>query len=332
MIDLSEFRAILPEAAAAILEDSDIAAEHAAAQILGESLQAGNGILRNGLRTTALLFAALFLCSVCRSLVGKDRLSGITAVGALSVAVICFSELNSIWALTEETLTGMDVLSKALLPVLTAAGCAAGAPSASIARYTAVALFSTALFTLINSLLLPVTMAAAALYLADGAVPDYGLGRTASFLSALVKWILTTVLTAFVTYLTFTGILSGSSDAALVKGTKLGISTAIPVVGSVLADAADTVMSAAKVLRGTIGAAGFLGILSLCLGAFLRIGIGVLLYRLTAALCAPFAERAHSRLLEGLSGIYGLLLAQVGSGAMLLFLSIASAAFHPGGS
>ena len=331
MINTDELYSLLPEAARAVLAGSSASPEQAAGTILRQGLEEGGTILRQGIQTMVLVFAALLLCAVCRSLLGTGHVLGISVVGSLAVTAVCFSELSGLLTMVRETLTSMDVLSKALFPALAAVGCAAGAPAASAARYVAVSLFSSILFSLIRGLLLPMTVASAALCAADAALPEQNLGRIAKCLSSLVKWILTAVLTAFVTYLTFTGVLSGSEDAALIKGAKLGISTVIPVVGSVLADAADTVLSAAKVVRGTVGAAGLLGLLALCVLPFLRLGVGVLLFRLTAALCAPFAEPGHCRLLDGLSGAYGLLLGQVGAGTVLIFLSVASSAFLTGG-
>ena len=59
------------------------------------------------------------------------------------------------------------------------------------------------------------------------------------------------LLLAFVGYLTASGAIAGSVDAAAVKTAKLAISRAIPVVGGILADASETVLAGAGGLRGT---------------------------------------------------------------------------------
>lgn len=330
-LDTGELEALLPEAAREILQGGGGDAGQAVQKVFREELQNSGGLLKQGIQTMVLVFAALMLCAVCRSLLGAEHAMAVTVAGVLAVATLSFTTFGNLLEMTQETLESMDVLSKALLPVLTAAGCAAGAPASATARYVATSLFSTVLFSVIRLVLMPGTVAAAALYAADAALPDRDLSRLAKLLGSLVKWVLTAILTAFVAYLTVTGILSGSGDASLVKGVKLGISTVVPVVGSVLADAADTVLSAAAIVRGAVGVAGLLGLLAVCVVPFLRLGLGVLLFRFTAAICAPLAEPGHCRLLEGISSAYGLLLAQVGAGSVLLFLSVASAALLPGG-
>ena len=47
-------------------------------------------------------------------------------------------------------------------------------------------------------------------------------------------------------YLTASGAIAGSADAAAVKAAKMTISRAIPVVGGILSDAAETVLAGAE--------------------------------------------------------------------------------------
>lgn len=103
---------------------------------------------------------------------------------------------------------------------------------------------------------------------AYAAVGNEGLKR----LGALLKWLVTTVLTivmlVFVGYLTISGIIAGSTDAATVKAAKFAISGAVPVVGGILADASESVLAAAGVLRSTVGIFGMIVILAICLLPF----------------------------------------------------------------
>lgn len=69
-------------------------------------------------------------------------------------------------------------------------------------------------------------------------------------------------------YLTASGAIAGSADAAAVKAAKMTISRAIPVVGGILSDAAETVLAGAGVLRGTVGVVGMLVVLAICLTPF----------------------------------------------------------------
>jgi len=95
-------------------------------------------------------------------------------------------------------------------------------------------------------------------------------------------------------------------------------------VGSILADASETVLAGAGVLKGSIGAAGMLVVLAVCLTPFLQLAVHYLLYKGTAALCAAVAQPRLCQLIDGIGGAFGLVLGMTGAGALILLVSIVS--------
>ena len=106
---------------------------------------------------------------------------------------------------------------------------------------------------------------------------------------------------------------------------KTAISGVVPVVGGIIAEASETVLVGAGLLKGTLGVFGLLGILALCVVPFLRIGIQYLLYKLTAFLAGMTAAPELAKLIDALGGVFGLMLGMTGSCALLLLISISSA-------
>ena len=137
--------------------------------------------------------------------------------------------------------------------------------------------------------------------------------------------ILSAVLLAFVGYLSMSGAVAGSADAAAVKTAKLAISRTIPVVGGILADAAESVLAGAGILRGTVGVVGLLTVLAICIGPFLQLGFHYLTYKLAAALTGTVADTRLSGLLDQIGGAFGLVLGMTGACALLLLISLVSA-------
>ena len=90
------------------------------------------------------------------------------------------------------------------------------------------------------------------------ALPESGLDKLADGLKKLISWLLCGAVTAFTLYLSVSGVLTGSADRAAVKAAQTAVSGAVPVVGSILAESAEMVLSAAHSLRAAIGAAGVL--------------------------------------------------------------------------
>ena len=92
-----------------------------------------------------------------------------------------------------------------------------------------------------------------------------------------------------------------------------------------LAEAAESVLAGAAVLKGTIGAFGALGVIGACLTPFLRLGAQYLLYQ-GAALVADLAgPKELAGLLRRLSDAFGLVLAITAASAVALLLAIVSA-------
>jgi stage III sporulation protein AE len=219
----------------------------------------------------------------------------------------------------------MDALSKLLLPGIAVATAASGAPTAAAAKQFAAMLFSDVLITGIHRLLLPLLYAYIATCTANTAIGNEGLKRIAE----LIKWVVTSSLTCllltFVGYLSISGVIAGTTDAAAIKAAKFAVSGMVPVVGGILSDAAETVLVGAGILKNSVGVAGMLAVLSICIVPFLQLGVHYLVYKLVSALSATIFDGGISGLISSIGGAFGLILGMTGSCALLLLISAVSA-------
>ena len=99
------------------------------------------------------------------------------------------------------------------------------------------------------------------------------------------------------------------------------LSSVVPVVGSMLSDASETLLVSASILRNSIGVFGMLAVLAICIVPFLQTGIRYLLLKLTAAAAALFDNGAISRLIAAMSAAAGYMLAMTGTCALMLIIS-----------
>jgi stage III sporulation protein AE len=125
---------------------------------------------------------------------------------------------------------------------------------------------------------------------------------------------------AFTAYLSLTGVIRGSADSAAVKAAKLAISSAVPVVGSMIADASETLLVSAGLLRSGIGVFGLLGVLAISIGPFLETGISYLMLKLTAAAASVTGEKRLSGLISAMAGAMGLITAVTGVCTLLIMI------------
>lgn len=294
------------------------------ATLLNRVSEQFSSVVKGGIRSAVLLIVIALLCSLLNgiSVGGFDAatLAGVAGILALSV-----TDINALMRVGQQTIDNMELFSKALLPTITAAAAAAGAPTGATMRQLATMFCSDLLLTLINRLLIPMTYAYIGASAGYAALGNDGLKRIASSIKWLISTILATALVLFVGYLGISGVISGTTDALTVKAAKLTMSSLVPVVGGIISDAAETVLAGAGMLRNSIGIFGTLAIIGFCLIPFLRLGVQYLAYKVAAALSSTVTENRLGALIDSLAGAFGLVLAMTGSCAFLLLFSIISA-------
>lgn len=295
--------------------------------LLEQGTEAAGGIIRSALKSGVLLMAVILLCGFGESVygtVGQGKQPVIPIVGALAVAAIAVADVDSMLGLGRSTITSMTSFANVLLPTVAAVTAATGAVTGAAVRQMAAVLFSDLLVNLISNLLIPLLYAYLAAAVAYAALGNEGLKR----IGALMKWaattLLTTVMLAFVGYLTLSGVIAGSADAMTIKATKFAISGTIPVVGGILSDAAETILASAGVLRGTVGVFGTVTILGICLLPVLRMAIHYLMYKLVAALSATVGSGRVTGLIDQIGGAFGLMLGMTGACCLLLLVALVS--------
>ena len=209
-----------------------------------------------------------------------------------------------------------------LLPTMAAALAGCGGVFTASAWQVGTLFAADALTTLIHELLLPLVYCHIALASAGAALPESGLDKLADGLKKLISWLLCGAVTAFTLYLSVSGVLTGSADRAAVKAAQTAVSGAVPVVGSILAESAEMVLSAAHSLRAAIGAAGVLGVLLACLAPLVRLSVQFLLYRAAAFVSAVSGVKPLERLLEQLGDAFALVLGMTAACAALLLAAL----------
>lgn len=296
--------------------------------LFSDALDRAGELLRTSVATGLKLLAVVVLCAVAQGLYRGGDGEGLPVVemgGALAITALTMTDMAAMIGLGRDTIGTMDAFAGVLLPAMAVLTAATGGITAAVARQGATVLFSQLLISAMDRLLIPLVYGYVALSCAYAAVGNPGLQKLARLLKSVATVLLTALLVSFVGYLTASGAIAGSVDASAVKAAKLAISRAIPVVGSILADASETVLAGAGVLRGTVGVVGLLVVLAICLTPFLRLALQYLTYKVAAALCATVAQPRLSQLIDAIGGAFGLVLGMTGAGALLLLVSLVSA-------
>lgn len=315
---------IVPVSAAQIPRDLTDAIPDSAREFLDDTDKGDSFTsLNDGLSGLWNRTCKLLIVTVQDSLGGK-LFNPVPLVGTLVILLAVGSNMKNLMGLGEETIQELNVFSKALLPTLSAATAAGGGAVAASVRQVTTVFFSDLLMSLIHSLLLPLVWVFVALSATDAILPSGRLGGIARGLQKGITWLLSGSLVLFTSYLTLSGAFASSADNLTLRMTRSAIGGAIPVVGSIISDAADTILAGAGVLKQSVGILGTLTILAACILPFLKLGVQYLLLKLSAFFAATVAPEPLVKLVEALSTAFGLVLGMTGAAAALLLISVAS--------
>ena len=289
-------------------------------EILDTSLRKLYPQLREAARISASVIAVSLSVSLIQA-AGEPLQNLSELAGGLCICASVLLSANSMIRLAVDTVTSICEYGRLLLPVMAAALAAQGGFTSSTALYAGTAAFSALLETLLLKLMLPMAYLFLAICAAVAMTGEGMLKNLRDMLKTFFGWSLKTLLTIFTTYMAITGAVSGTTDAAALKATKVTIASFVPVVGGILSDASEAVLVSAGLAKNAAGIYGIFAILAVFLTPFLKIGTHYLMLKLTACLCGIWAPKRLSELTGDLSTTMGMLLGMTGACCLLQLIS-----------
>ena len=304
----------------------DMSLDEGLGAILENATASLGGILRSAAVPAVTALTAALFCGMAETAFESSNrvMKVIPLAGALAIVAAAGSDIARLASEGYGAVRTLRDFSKGLLASLAAAGGIMGSPGGASARYVAAMLFSDALMTFIDRVMMPALYAYIAVVTAEAAIGGDTLSGLAKLLKNTVTTVLALILTAFTLYLSVSGLVAGGTDALTVKAAKTVISNAVPVVGGVLSDAGETVVASTRLVRNTAGIAGIITLISLVIPPFLHLGARYLLLKLAAAVSPLVSEGRLSKLIENLSGAFGILLGMLGACSLMWLISVVS--------
>ena len=271
-------------------------------------------------RVSLGIIASVMLVSLVQSYsMGSKSL--IEMIGAVAVTALLLQDSDSMICLATETIHQITDYGKLLLPVMTAGLAAQGSVTASTALYAGSATFFTMLQSVIDQVLAPGVLLYLGLRTGGSTSGEQLLKRMGDMVKGIISWFLKIVLTIFTTYLSLTGVVSGTTDAAIMKAAKISVTSFVPIVGGILSDASEAVLVSAGIMKNGAGIYGILAIIALFLHPFLRIGSHYLIFKLTAGICSIFNCSRITDTIDAFGTAMGLLLAMTAATSMMVLIS-----------
>ena len=278
------------------------------ARLLENVSEDSRSALQSAVRSLVRVAVVVILAAAARgfsSAAGGEADALIDMAGALGCAAVLLQDFSGV-----------------LQPVLaTALSVGGNATTATVLQVATMIVFDL-IIRLVNLLLVPAACAYLGIVVVDAATGNGMLHGIADGIRGLTAGVLKLILTLFTAYLTIAGGVSGSVDRMALKTAKFAVSGAVPVVGGVISDATETVLSGASLLKNSIGVFGMLCVTAICLVPFLRAGASYLCYKAGAAVLSPLCSGSLRQMLEGVGTGFGLLLGMLSTCCLVLYLEL----------
>ena len=286
-------------------------------KILPEAMTEFRQALKTGLSVFCCsLLTAIMLGAGCSAAVAE-------AVGAVCISAMMLQRSGALVGLAVQTVSEVSEYSKLLFPVMAAAASARGAVTSA----SAISIGTSALTAFLNSFLRRMMVPAIHLFLtasvANCALGTNSLKQIRDTIRKFSAWFLKAVLTGFLTYMSITGAVAGSTDKTALKAAKAAISTVVPVIGKTLADASEALLLSADIARNSIGIYGIFAFFGICILPFARIGAHYLVLKGIAALCSIVGSKRQTALVDDFAEAMGLLLGVTGVMCALSVIGVA---------
>jgi len=289
-------------------------------EIIKEILQDQKPDIAEAVTVCATLIIIVLVMSILSSY-SDGSTSIVNLVSTLSISILLLNSSKSMIQLGVNTTREISEYGKLLLPVMTGAMAAQGGTATSTALYIGTSVFNTVLNAMGLKILIPSIYVYVVLCIAGKAIKQEILLKSTAFFKWLITWVLKIILYVFMGYIGITGIISGGVDASALKATKLAVSGLIPVVGSIISDASETILLSAGIMKNAVGIYGLLVIAAICIGPFLNIGLQYLLLKFTGGICSIFGNKGATDLIQDFSTALGFILAIISIMSLIFMVS-----------
>lgn len=239
--------------------------------------------------------------------------------------VLIYIGLNSfqaVYSYTKETIEMMSSFMVALVPLLLTLMAAFGS-LLSVSFFHPIIIFLIHVSgLLVSTFVLPLLYLSALLIIVSHLNNNFQATHLADLFRTISLGTLGVFLTIFLGVMSVQGTVTAVQDGVALKTTKFITGNFIPVVGRTFTDAADTVLSAALLLKNSVGLVGVTVIIFIALFPSLKIFAIAFIYKLAAAILQPLGNNPIITSLDVMSKYILFILACLLTVTIMFFLAI----------
>ncbi len=267
------------------------------------------------IRSISIAVAIMILCALVESMklsIDQKPLSGI--IGVISTFCICTSITFPIVDTINNAATVIKYSANFMLvyiPVMVGIMVASGQALSAASYHMMMVGVGEAISQIASKFLVPLLNVFLAISVVSSLSIRMNLSGICKNIHTIVKWILSFIMTTFVSLLTIQTVVANSADNTSTRTIKFAINNFVPIVGGALSDAFATVQGCIKLLKSGVGAFGVLAAGIIFIPIILECIVWLLAINISASIGDIFELKQISGLLRATSKVISTILAIV---------------------
>ena len=283
--------------------------------------------IKSALTTIASVMVVVIIHSILKAIsenLGNENVSKIAYyIEYILIITLVMTNFSTIITEMKEAVQNLTGFANTLIPLMITLMITTGNIVSSGMLQPILLLLITFISNFMTNILIPIALVSTALGIISKISDQAQVGKLSKFLHSSMVWILGTVLTLFVSVTSLEGGLTASVDGVTAKAAKTAISSVVPVIGSILGDAVNTIVGCSNIIKNAVGMVGIVVIIAICIRPILQLAVLTVTYYLGAALCQPIADEKVVGILEQMGGTFKIFLAVMFALTALLIIGIA---------
>jgi stage III sporulation protein AE len=221
-----------------------------------------------------------------------------------------------------EVINNMVVFMQALLPTLITLLLAVGGITSSGLFQPVILAALSAIATLTKDIIMPLIFISAIIGIISKISNKIQISRLSGLIRQITVAIIGISLTIFIGIMSVQGATTAKVDGVTIRTAKFAVDKFIPIVGSFLSDAMDTVIGCSMLLKNAIGVIGVIALFIICTVPLIKIISLIFVYKIIGAVIEPISDQRILECIGEITKSLVLVFASVASVALMFFITI----------
>ena len=220
---------------------------------------------------------------------GVGRIVYIACFG--TVATIVLKLVIDVLHSSEQAISLMQTQMEAIFPILLTLMTAIGGVVSASTFQPFMAILSSGIAKMFSSIMVPVFIFSIVFCTIGAISKNVKLEKFSKFFTSLFSWVVGVIFTVFIAFLSVSGLTSATADSISLKTAKFAIKSYVPMVGGYLSDGMSVIVCSSVLVKNAIGISGLVLLVATVFAPIIKIGILILLFKLTSAILEPLCDK-----------------------------------------